>query len=80
MSAKWRSTNWWLQGVIENHWMLAAVILAALLAINLTLDLWQWCQPKTFFAAYWKGEYEEEAQLRIFAWHNAILDGIWMWW
>ncbi len=40
------SLIWWLEGMNENHWTLVAIILAALLAINLTLDLWQWCQPK----------------------------------
>jgi hypothetical protein len=35
------SSIWWLEGMNEYHWTLLAVILAALLAINLTLDLWQ---------------------------------------
>jgi hypothetical protein len=76
------SSLWWLQSVVENHWMLAAVILAALVAINLTLDLWQWCQPKTIFAAYWKGRIPRKiAQLRDFL--LGIMQfwiGIWMWW
>ncbi len=43
---------WWLQGVQDDHWELGAIILAGLLAINLTLDLWQWCKSQTFLAAH----------------------------
>ncbi len=41
------SSLWWLQGVHEDHWELAAFILAGLLAINFTLKLWQWYKSKT---------------------------------
>jgi hypothetical protein len=43
---------WWLQGVKDDHWELAAIILAGLLAISLTLDLWRWCRSQTFLAAH----------------------------
>ena len=36
------SPHWWLKGVHEDHWMLAAFILAGSLAINLTLKLKLW--------------------------------------
>lgn len=36
----------WLQGVHENTWILGASILAALLAISLTLVLRQWSQAQ----------------------------------
>jgi len=54
---------WWLQGVQDDHWELAAMILAGLLAINLTLDLWQWCKSQTFLAAH---QHRKEIQLRYF--------------
>ncbi len=49
MGANGGSPIWWLAGMNENHWTLVAVFLAGLLAINLTLDLWQWCQPQRMY-------------------------------
>ncbi len=81
MSANGGSPHWWLQGVSEDHWILAAVILAAQLAINLTLDLWKWCELETFFAAYWKqGIARKPTQLRDFLLGiMQFLIGIGMW-
>jgi hypothetical protein len=46
------SPHWWLQGVTEGHWMLAAIILAALLAIKVTLNLWQLFGSQTNLTAH----------------------------
>jgi hypothetical protein len=75
------SPHWWLHGVTENHWTLAAVFLAALLAINLTLDLWKWCELETLFAAYWKQRIgRKPTQLRDFLLGiMQFLIGIGMW-
>jgi len=50
------SQLWWLQDMREGHWMLGASILATLLAINLTLNLWQWCGIQTDTMANLHGE------------------------
>ena len=63
MGANGGSRLWWLQGVPEDLWTLAAFILAGLLAINITLDLWQWCKSQTFLAAH---QHRKEIQLRYF--------------
>ncbi len=45
------SLIWWLKGVHEDIWELAAIILAGLLSINFTLLLWRWCQSRTILTA-----------------------------
>ncbi len=52
MGANGGSQLWWLQDMREGHWMLGASILAALLAINLTLNLWQWFGTLTNLTAH----------------------------
>jgi len=46
------SQLWWLQDMREGHWMLGAAILSTLLAINLTLNLRQWCGILTNLMAH----------------------------
>jgi hypothetical protein len=50
-SANAGSLLWWLKGVHEDIWELAAIILAGLLSINFTLLLWRWCQSRTILTA-----------------------------
>ncbi len=57
----------WLQGVNDEHWLLGAAILAALLATNLTLVLWQWYSPRTVnITAYWQQLSRQIIQLMVF--------------
>ncbi len=52
MGANGGTHLWWLQDMREGHWMLGASILATLLAINLTLNLRQWCGIQTDLMAH----------------------------
>lgn len=67
----------WLKGVHEDDWKLVAVILAALLAINFTLKLWQWYKSQTIFAAHRHREGIPLMHFVIGVMHFVI--GIWMW-
>ena len=74
------SSLWWLQGVHEDYWELAAFILAGLLSISLTLELWRWCKSQTLVAHRRRSLPRKTAQLRDFLlgmMHFVI--GIWMW-
>lgn len=73
------SSLWWLQGVHEDYWELAAFILSGLLAISFTLKLWQWYKSKTL-VAHQQSIPKKAAQLRDFLFciiHFVI--GILMW-
>jgi len=58
----------WLQGVNDGHWLLGAAILAALLATNFTLILWQGYSPQTInITAYWQQKLLRQiGQLMVF--------------
>lgn len=71
------SPHFWLQGVHEDDWMLAAVSLAALLAINLTLNLWLWYKSQTIFAAHRHRKGIPLMHFVIGVMHFVM--GIWMW-
>ena len=64
------SPHWWLEGVREGHWTLAAFILAGLLAIRLTLDLWHLC--KLGFSV------PDRQQERILSWTEQLRDFLWL--
>jgi uncharacterized membrane protein len=72
--------HWWLEGMREEHWILAAFILAGLLSICLTLELWRWCKSQTQVAHRRRSIPRKTAQLRDFLlglMHFVI--GSWMW-
>lgn len=73
-SANAGSLLWWVKGVHEDIWELAAIILAGLLSINFTLVLWQWCQSRTILTdrRSW-GIPRKIVQFMLF------MLGIWMW-
>ncbi len=76
------SPHWWLEGVHEDHWTLAALILAGMLAISLTLDLWHLCKLgilATHRHRAWIPSWTE--QLRDYFWIGMLLfvAGIVMW-
>jgi hypothetical protein len=54
------SQLWWLKGMREDHWVLGAFILAGLLAINLTLNLWQW-----YFSQPYLTDYQHQAGILL---------------
>jgi hypothetical protein len=74
-SANAGSLVWWVKGVHEDIWELAAIILAGLLSINFTLVLWRWCQSRTILTArrFW-GIPRKIVQFMLF------MLGIGMWW
>lgn len=74
------ASHWWLEGMREEHWILAAFILAGLLAINFTLKLWQWYKSLTWIAHRRRSIPRKTGQLRDFLFgimHCVI--GIWLW-
>ncbi|MBW4548379.1 MAG: hypothetical protein KME25_28665 [Symplocastrum torsivum CPER-KK1] len=80
MGANGGSRLWWLEGVPEDLWTLAAFILAGLLAINFTLKLWQWYKSLPWIAHRRRSIPRKTGQLRDFLFgimHFVI--GIWMW-
>lgn len=71
------SPHWWLKGVHEDHWMLAAFILAGLLAINLTLKFWQRYGDETGLTVDQGREGRPLRLLTIGAMNLGIAMGIW---
>jgi hypothetical protein len=72
------SELWWLKGMREDHWVLGAFILAGLLAINLTLNLWQWYFEHPYLT---DDQHQSGILLRHFV--NGVMYlaiGIVMWW
>jgi hypothetical protein len=68
------SLLWWLKGVHEDIWELAAIILAGLLSINFTLVLWRWCQSRIIWVAH---RYRRILREIVRLMHFML--GIWMW-
>ncbi|MBD0345116.1 MAG: hypothetical protein ICV63_09910, partial [Coleofasciculus sp. Co-bin14] len=73
-SANAGSLLWWLKGVHEDHWLLAAFILAGLLGINLMLVLWRWCQSRFILVAH---RYRKILREIVRLMHFML--GIWIW-
>jgi hypothetical protein len=75
------SPHWWLKGVHEDHWVLAAFILAGLLAItltlNLTLKLWHWYGSQTGLTVDQRREAIPLRLLIIGVMNLGIAIGIW---
>ena len=78
MGANGGSRLWWLEGVPEDLWTLAALILAGLLAINITLDLWQWCKSQNFLAVYRHPRGMALRHFLIVGMHYGIGIGMWL--
>jgi len=72
------SQLWWLKGMREDHWVLGAFILAGLLAINLTLNLWQW-----YFSQPYLTDEKHQAGILLRHFVNGMMYfaiGVVMWW
>ncbi len=75
------SSLWWLQGVPENYWVLAAFILAGLLSISLTLELWRRYKSQDLVAYQQRSIPRKTAQLIDFllSMMEYFIIGILMW-